>query len=435
MGAGGTFELIVRDERRMHMLSELAPVAMFETTIGGEVSWANERWFQITNLESAATLGQSWFETVHPHDRVRVMETWRSSISAKARIALECRLILPARLERWIEVQGMPHEDPVHGHTTYLLAAADVTEKRQFQEMTRTIRDLESWAEQSAAALARQDKELGIFAALVASSADAIVIVEPDGHLRYVNDAFRDYFDLTANASWSDLLSALGLDEATRNLLHAASLAGEHWQSVVTLERPQRDTMHAEISSFSILDATSRKIGLAVVIRDLSAHMEAERERSRLSAEIIAAQDAAIRELSTPLLPIGPGILAMPLIGNIDAARGRRILDILLEGISDHHATVAIVDVTGVREMNAEVADILLRSARAAQLLGTNLLLTGVSSRVAKTLIELGADLSRVRTLATLEQGIRAAFVDSRAHRGHQRPNTHPLSPSSRYSR
>jgi len=411
----------MHDDRRMRALGAISPIAMLETTLEGIVSWANERWFEFVD----APPGRPWFEAVHWDEQARVMEVWRAATSALTALTLECRLSVLNGSNRWIEVQGAPLSDPALGTTTYVLTAMDVTDRRHLNDLAQTTRGLETWAEQSAATLAQQSKDLGIFAALIASSSDAIAIVDPHEIVRYANTSFRKLFDVETDISWAELLLGLGVDENAARALHTASLSGEMWQSTVTFQRPRRGPLHADISSFSIVDATSRKIGLALVVRDLSVHKEVEVERARLHAEIIAAQETAIRELSTPLLPIGPGIVAMPLVGNIDATRGQRILDTLLEGIHDHHASVAIIDVTGVRQINADIADILLRSAHAAGLLGTNVLLTGVSSIVAKTIIELGTDLSRVRTLATLEQGISTAFAHTRTHREHNRRNIH----------
>jgi PAS domain S-box-containing protein len=428
MGLMAKFEPDVHHDLRMRALGTMAPVAQLETTIEGHVSWANERWWEFAGVQSNDAMGRTWFDAIHPDERTRVIEVWQKAASELAIVTIECRLFVPRQCNRWIEVQGAPLSDPSSGTTTYVLTATDVTQKRSLNDLTRTTKDLETWAEQSAAALAQQSKELGIFAALVASCAEAIAIVNPNETVHYVNAAFAKLFDVATGISWPELLLALGVDENAARALYAANLADEAWQSMVTLERPQLGTLHAELSSFSIVDVTSRKIGLAIVVRDLSAYKEVEVERARLHAEIVAAQAAAIRELSTPLLPIGPGILAMPLVGTIDAARGRRILDTLLLGIHEHYASVAILDVTGVRQINADVADMLLRSARAAELLGTNVLLTGVSPFVAKTIIQLGADLSRVKTLATLEQGIRAAFAHTRSHKERNRRTIHPLS-------
>jgi len=432
MGGSERFASNPRAARRMQTLDALVPVAMLEVSLSGELLWTNERWEQLTQLPSATLLGQKWFDAVHPEERAGVIAAWRACIDTQSPMSLECRLMTMTGGHRYVELRGKVFPDGESSETTYLISVVEITDNRQVTELARTTRELEVWAEQSAAALAEQSRELGIFAALVACSVDAIAIVEPDGRGRYVNAAFRNLFELKANFDWDDLLLALGVDDPTSHALRAAHGENEGWQSVVTLNRPKLGGLAAEIRGFALTDATLRNVGFALVVRDLSAHQALEEERARLTAEIIAAQETAIRELSTPLLPIGPGILAMPLIGNIDERRGLLILDTLLTGIQQHSATVAILDVTGVRKMNGNIAEMLLRNARAARLLGTNVLLTGVSSLVARTIIGLGVDLGPVQTYATLEQGILAAFARLRTHKQNHRLTNHSLASSSR---
>ncbi len=425
-----TFEVGPHEARRMHAIMAIAPVAMLETTSDGCISWANKHWFELIGQQAHQGSEQTWFDMVHPDDRESVLNEWHSGAMHKP-ITLECRLRISPREYRWMKVHATQFVGSSRESTTYVVTLLDVTTQRRAAQLVQTTKDLETWAEQSAATLAQQSNDLGIFEALVQSIGDALVIVEPDGKLRYTNDTFRHWFDVTNEMSWGNLGLALGADDETQAALHHSSSTNESWQNTVLLKSPRLGTFPAEIRSFSIFDALSRKIGLAIKIRDMSAHEEAARERARLNAEIITAQEAAIRELSTPLLPIAPGILAMPIVGNIDVSRGRRILDVLLKGIRDHQSTVAILDVTGVRQVNADLGNILWRSAQAARLLGTSVVFTGISALFARALIELGVDLHQVKTMATLEQGIEAAFLHTRMYQGSRRPRIPQF--SSRY--
>jgi PAS domain-containing protein len=253
----------------------MAPIAMLETTPEGRVSWANDCWCELTATTSDRALEWHWFNTVHPDDLTRVMDLWQASTSQGATITIECRIVVPGRAYRLIEFRAAPLIESSTGTTTYALTAMDVTEKRNLNEMTRTTRDLETWAEQSAATLSQQGRDLGIFAALVESSADAIAIIDPNETLQYANAAFHDLFDLAVDISWSELLTTLGVDENAAHSLHSANSTGEPWQSLVTLERPRLGPLHADISSFSIsrppairsssfCDLTSRMADLVV---------------------------------------------------------------------------------------------------------------------------------------------------------------------------
>jgi anti-anti-sigma factor len=132
----------------------------------------------------------------------------------------------------------------------------------------------------------------------------------------------------------------------------------------------------------------------------------AQEERSRLQEELIVAQNNALEELSTPLIPVRSKILVMPLVGTIDTRRAASVIEVLLGGINQPRAHSAIIDVTGVPVIDTAVAAALIRAANAAQMLGARVVLTGIRPDVAQTLVATGSDLRGVVTCRTLEQGI-----------------------------
>ncbi|WP_129348567.1 PAS domain-containing protein [Sorangium cellulosum] len=168
--------------------------------------------------------------------------------------------------------------------------------------------------------------------------------------------------------------------------------------------------IHFSTVKFPILDERGQAIGLGGIVTEITMLRRAEAERAALQEKIIVAQQAALRELSTPLIPLADRVVAMPLVGTIDSARAAQIMETLLSGISSQGAHTAILDITGVRAVDTLVADALTRTARAAQLLGTRVVLTGVRPEVAQTLVVLGVDLSGITTLGTLQSGIAHAL-------------------------
>jgi rsbT co-antagonist protein RsbR len=152
--------------------------------------------------------------------------------------------------------------------------------------------------------------------------------------------------------------------------------------------------------------------------RDVTVELRAEEERAKLSAKIIEAQRDALRELGTPLIPITDDAIAMPVIGVIDDARASQLMETLLRGIVERRARVAILDITGVKMVNAAVADAILRAARATRLLGAEVVLTGVQPEMARTLIELGVELTGVAVRSTFQSGIEYALRGRRPARG-----------------
>ncbi|GAB4215519.1 MAG: hypothetical protein OHK0022_55500 [Roseiflexaceae bacterium] len=184
-----------------------------------------------------------------------------------------------------------------------------------------------------------------------------------------------------------------------------AVLAGE--------ERNWRDHVAGrvfEVHAVPFYDEQQHQIGAIGVSQDVTERARAEQERSQLQEQVIAAQAAALAELSTPLIPISERIVVMPLIGAVDSQRAQQVLGTLLNGVAERRAQVAILDITGVPVVDTQVANALLQAAQAATLLGTRVVLTGIRPEIAQTLVGLGVDLRVVVTRGTLQAGIQYAM-------------------------
>ena len=144
---------------------------------------------------------------------------------------------------------------------------------------------------------------------------------------------------------------------------------------------------------------------------DQTAQKQAEQEQARLQQQVIEAHRQALRELSSPIIPVidAPGtggIIVIPLIGDIDSQRAQDITRSLLAGITKYRAKVVILDITGVPIVNADVADHLSKTIQAARLKGARTIITGISDAVAETIVDLGIDWSAVRALGDLQAGL-----------------------------
>jgi anti-anti-sigma regulatory factor len=147
------------------------------------------------------------------------------------------------------------------------------------------------------------------------------------------------------------------------------------------------------------------------LVEERTAALEQETsERERLQQEIIAAQRQALKELSTPIIPVMDRVLVMPLVGSIDSMRAKDIMRALLAGIREHHARVVILDITGVPIVDSGVASHLDKTIQAARLKGAQTIITGISEEVAEAIVDLGIDWSGVETLSDLQTGLRAAL-------------------------
>ncbi len=128
-----------------------------------------------------------------------------------------------------------------------------------------------------------------------------------------------------------------------------------------------------------------------------------ERER------VIREQQEAIRELSTPVLQVRERLLILPIIGVIDAQRARQLTEQLLRAIRNNRANVVVIDITGVPSVDAKVANHLVQTVDATRLMGASVIVTGLSSEIAQTLVTIGVDLTKINAVGDLQGGLEEA--------------------------
>ena len=128
-----------------------------------------------------------------------------------------------------------------------------------------------------------------------------------------------------------------------------------------------------------------------------------ERER------VISEQQEAMRELSTPVLQFRERLLILPIIGMLDSDRARQLTEQLLGSIQEKRARVVVIDITGVATVDETVANHLVQTVEASRLMGASTILTGLSSEIAQTLVDLGVDLSMMQTVGDLQGGLEEA--------------------------
>lgn len=157
---------------------------------------------------------------------------------------------------------------------------------------------------------------------------------------------------------------------------------------------------------FPLFNPEGKLYAVCGISADVTERRKAQEEYGKLQEEMLRVKEAALRALSTPLIPIARGVLVMPLIGDIDRARARQVLETLLQGVARNRARVAILDITGVQSAGSDVADGLAQVAQAVRLLGAQVVLTGVQPAMAQVLTNMGSDLTGVITRGTLEDGI-----------------------------
>jgi rsbT co-antagonist protein RsbR len=130
----------------------------------------------------------------------------------------------------------------------------------------------------------------------------------------------------------------------------------------------------------------------------------------RAREETIKRQQQEMLELSTPVVTLWRGVLALPLIGTLDSARTQVVMESLLERIVETGSEIAIIDITGVPTVDTLVAQHLLKTVAAARLMGADCIISGIRPQIAQTIVHLGVELGDVSTKATLADAFALAL-------------------------
>ena len=187
-------------------------------------------------------------------------------------------------------------------------------------------------------------------------------------------------------------------------MVEAGHIRDIHYQFI----KKNGDLVDVMISAIVVQNADGHIDRILGVLLDVTERLKAEEalRRAAASESMLAAQEEIIRALSCPLIPFGRGALLMPLIGHINRGRATRIIEELARGVVEQQALIAILDVTGVPNVDAEVADALLRAASVVKLLGADVMLTGIQPGIAKIIVELGIDMSGFTVKSSLQEGL-----------------------------
>jgi rsbT co-antagonist protein RsbR len=211
--------------------------------------------------------------------------------------------------------------------------------------------------------------------------------------------------DDTASQQWISVRDFLSGVSATRAKLGFAS--SETARFVFSLKEPLFDLLCKELKSEPQALVESLALG-TTVLDDLGLYTTEVYQKSR--DEIILRQQQEMLELSTPVVELWEGVLALPLIGTLDSARTQVVMESLLQKIVDTGSGIAIIDITGVPTVDTLVAQHLLKTVAAARLMGAECIISGIRPQIAQTIVHLGVDLGSVITKATLADAFSIAL-------------------------
>ena len=196
------------------------------------------------------------------------------------------------------------------------------------------------------------------------------------------------------------------LSEVSRSRAIQGFTPSETAMFVFSLKEPLFEELRARHSDNAALiaDAGWR---MTQVLDQLGLHTMEVYQRSR--EDVVRRQQEEIAELSTPVVKLWEGILALPLIGTLDSGRTQVVMENLLQAIVDQSADLAIIDITGVPTVDTLVAQHLLKTIAAARLMGADCIVSGIRPQIAQTMVHLGVELDVV-SKATLADALSLAF-------------------------
>jgi len=203
-------------------------------------------------------------------------------------------------------------------------------------------------------------------------------------------------------SSLRDLLGDLSRSRALQGFTPSETAA-----FVLSLKRPLFDRVSAA-SGKDAAQLADHVWRITDLLDRLALHTSEVFQKSR--EEIIQRQQQEMLELSTPVIQLWDGVLAVPLIGTLDSARTQVVMESLLTSIVDTGATIAIIDITGVPTVDTLVAQHLLKTVAAARLMGADCIISGIRPQIAQTIVHLGVNLGDVITKATLSGALQVAL-------------------------
>jgi rsbT co-antagonist protein RsbR len=204
---------------------------------------------------------------------------------------------------------------------------------------------------------------------------------------------------------WADVRSFL--EELSRRRVEAGYSSDETATFIFSLKRPLFGVLQDESGNDAARFADS--VWSATVLLD-ALGLHTVKAFQKVREQVINRQQQELLELSTPVVKLWDGILALPMIGTLDSARTQVVMESLLQKIVETESQIAIIDITGVPTVDTLVAQHLLKTVTALRLMGADCIISGVRPQIAQTIVHLGVDLQGVTTKANLADALALAL-------------------------
>jgi anti-anti-sigma factor len=397
--------VLEQGEHSFRVIADAMPFMIWTARPDGLGDFMNRYYVEWTGRSRDELIGAGWKALIHPDDVEGVVAQWGRSIATGEPYSSEFRYRNASGEYRWVSVTGNAVRDAAGEIVKWVGGAMDVHRLREAQ-----------------AALAASESRYRLYAEATREG-----IWFWDIRTNQVEWSPRVYEitgfapEVIGNTVETYIQQIHPEDREIMDRGVAAHLErGDSYRVEYRFKVQSGEYRHFMSHGLVERDAQGVPVRMAGGVVDLTEKKEAEALlQERL--QIIERQAAAIRELSTPIIEVWEGVLTMPLLGTIDGERAERMMNVLLDAVVARQCRHTIIDLTGVSAMDYATAEHLGRLLSAVALLGARGIVVGINPEVARTMISLEIDLSRVKMLANLREALLFVMREERAERARGR--------------
>lgn len=391
-----------RGEASFRVLVDAMPVMVWTARPDGWADYMNKYFVEWMARSREDLAGNGWAASVHPDDLGPGGARWQHSIETGEPYEVKWRCRHVSGEYRWLHVTGNAIRDADGKIVKWVGGAIDVHDLHEAQ-----------------AALAESEARYRLYAE---GTREGVWFWDLRTNRVEWSPRLYEITGLAPGAfgdTFAGFFERVHPDDQERlnRALAAHFERGEVYRAEFRFRNGAGEYRHLLTNGLAKRDAKGVLTHMAGGVVDLTEQKQAEALlQERL--QIIEEQAAAIRELSTPIIEVWEGVLTMPLLGTIDGERAERMMEVLLEAVVARQCRYTIVDLTGVSTMDGATAEHVGRLLSAVALLGARGIVVGIKAEVARTMIGLDIDLSRVKMLANLREALLYVMREERVGRG-----------------
>ncbi|MCK5108123.1 MAG: PAS domain S-box protein [Methanosarcinales archaeon] len=341
---------------------------------------------EVTGFEKEELLGRSFLETGIVTEESKAMITENLAKQRAGVNVAPCEVEVLTKDGRKLPFEVNAAQITHTEQPADMLIFRDITERKKEEEETRRL------------------------ATIVEQAAEGIAIIDIEGNIQFANQAWATMHGYeSSNELAGKHLSIFHTEEQLKTEVipfNEVVKQSGHNAGEVAHMRKDGTTFPTMMVVSLLKNKQDKPYGIVGFAQDITDRKRLERELQQAFGKLKASYE----ELSIPVIQVWGGVLVLPIIGILDRERINRLMETMLAKIVETQSRVVIIDVTGVRSVDTNVASHLINVTKAAKLLGTKCVVTGIKPDAAHTLVGLGVDMSEITTKRSMQEGLKYAL-------------------------